>query len=258
MKLVLKVMVAAIILIVAIPVYFVFTADSTIRSAVEEFGPDVLGVPVKLESATLSIKDAGLMLDGLVISNPDGYSSPHSVSVGKIDVALDPMSLMSDTVQINRILIDQPDLIWEVAKGGSNFQAIQDHLEAKFPTSGDEQESEGPKAIIDEFVLSGANVSVVGLPLQKDVSVSLGEIRLTNIGAEENGATYADIAKEVTGALMPAITSALAQTGIGGMAADLIGTEDISKDALKDKAEDTLKKGLGKLLGGKDKDKDGN
>lgn len=246
---------AIVVLILAVPVVIMSRASALIRDAVETYGPELIGAPVSLGGVTFSLVNGEAGLEALVIGNPPGFKSDYAFSLGKLSIRLDPMSLFSERIEIRELLIDQPDLIWEIRKGGSNFQVLQKSLPA---TDSSDAAGAGPLVMIDHVYLNGTRVTIEGLPVSRDTSLSLPDLHIENIGRDEGGVTFGNAMDEILSVIMPAVTKvALSQQikGLSGeLAGDLKGAGDASAGELKDKIKSKLKRRLGGLLGGKNKD----
>lgn len=246
---------AIVVLILAVPVVIMSRASALIRDAVETYGPELVGAPVSLGGVTFSLINGEAGLENLVIGNPPGFKSDYAFSLGKLHIKLNPMSLFSERIEIRELMIDQPDLIWEIRKGGSNFQVLQKNLPA---TDSSDAAEDSLLVMIDHVYLNGTRVTIEGLPVSRDTSMSLPDLHIENIGRDEGGVTFGNAMDEIFSVIMPAVTKvALSQQikGLSGaLVGDLKGTGDAAAKKLQDKIEGKLKRRLGGLLGGKGKD----
>ncbi len=246
---------AIVVLILAVPVVIMSRASALIRDAVETYGPELVGAPVSLGGVTFSLVNGEAGLEALVIGNPPGFKSDYAFSLGQLNIKLDPLSLFSERIEIRELLIDQPDLIWEIRKGGSNFQILQKSLPA---TDSSDAAGAGPLVMIDHVYLNGTRVTIEGLPVSRGTSLSLPDLHIENIGRDEGGVTFGNAMDEILSVIMPAVTKVALSQQIKGLSGELVGEMKGAGDAaakeLKDKVESKLKRRLGGLLGGKDKD----
>lgn len=245
---------AFVVLVLAAPMVIMSQASTLIHEAVEGYGPELVGAPVKLRRVTFSLIRGEAGLEGLVIGNPPGFKSDYSFSLGQLKIKLDPFSLFSQRIEISKLMIIQPDLIWEIRKGGSNFQVLQKNL----PTIDDTDDTgAGPLVMIDHVYLNGTRVAVEGLPVSRDTSLTLPDLHVENIGRDEGGVTFGNALEEIIGVIIPAATKMALSQQIQGLPGELVkdlkGGGEAAAEELKGKVEDSLKRGLGGLLGGKDK-----
>ena len=111
-------------------------------------------------------------------------------------------SVVSDTIMIEEIIVEAPEITFEGTLSGSNITKIQENVE-KFSASvggkdgGDgeesmeEHESAEKKVQIDHFILKNAQVNISTPILQgQDVAIPLPEIHLRDIGKQSGGARH--------------------------------------------------------------------
>lgn len=244
-----------VVVVLAVPVVVMSRASQLMRGAVETYGPELVGAPVSLGSVTFSLINGEAGLEALVIGNPPGFESDYAFSLGQLHIKLDPLSLFSERIEISELRIDQPDLIWELRKGGSNFQALQKNL--PMIETGDEA---GQLVMIEHVYLNGTRVTIEGLPVKRDTSLTLPDLHIENIGRDEGGVTFGNALQEIFAVILPAVTEVALEQNIqglaGALAGDLKGEGKTTAKKLKSKIKGKLKRGLGGLLGGKNKEEE--
>lgn len=224
-----------VVLVVAL-VIFVFTGlGAAIKAVVEGVGSEVTKTEVRLASADVSVTSGQGRLKGLVVGNPKGYSTPSAIELGEIKVTLDTATVTSDTIVIKEVLIDGPHLTYEFGPGGSNIGVIQENAASfgggggggsgkggkdsggtKEP-SGARQEG-GKKVIIENLIVRNGRVGVSASFLKgKSVGAGLREIHLKDVGKSEGGATAAEVAQELLGALTKSALDAVAGLNLEGL-----------------------------------------
>ena len=120
MKKVLITILAAILIVVVIVAVLVNRfGDRALKVGIETAATRILGVAVTVEEVSLSLFGGTLDLNGLVISNPVGYEYPNLLELGTAHVDVDVKSLLSDTVNIEEIRLDEVTVVIE-QKGLSN------------------------------------------------------------------------------------------------------------------------------------------
>ncbi len=233
------------VLLVAVALALVFfNLNSIVKKGVETVGPQLTKTDVRLGSATLSPMNGNGELNKLFVGNPEGYKTPAAIEVGNVKVEVKLRSVMSDTIVIDSVNIQAPEITFEGGLTGNNLMTILKNLEGApedvKPTPKGKPASEGGKKFfVKDVVINGGkiHVSISGLG-GKAVTVPLPPIHLTNIGSENNGVTAAQLCKEI---LKPLIASALKS----GMAATGDNLKDLGKGAAE-KAGQTVEgiKGL--------------
>lgn len=197
--------------------------DFLVKTAVERYGPDILGVPVKLGAVQISAQNGLGMIRDLEIGNPSGYSAQRAVRVGTATLAVDPATLTGDVVVVREISVMSPDITYEIASNGkANLDAIQRNIEGYLKRSGTQgepgkpaaQKSPGRKFIFQRISIRNARVQVTN-PLLKGggLSFTLPDIELRDLGKSSNGITPSQAASIVTATLVARIAARALSTG---------------------------------------------
>lgn len=132
------------ILVVGIVVYWFFpNLDDLVRQAVEEYGTELTGTQVSLESVTLSLSEGRGTFRGLRVANPAGFTPGDAVRVGEITLQLDVSSVQSNPVVLPEVSLRDVFVLYERnAAGAGNLETIRDHVSASGGGAG-EPGSEG-------------------------------------------------------------------------------------------------------------------
>lgn len=214
-----------------------FFLGAIVKAGVNSFGPQLTQTKVELVSARLSPLTGSGSLTGLSVGNPPGWSDGRAFYLGKVQVDIAPMSVFSDPIVINEIIIDQPEFAYETTFVSSNIKDLLKNIE-KFTGGGGKEAAaksgRSRKFILKKFRLTngkaavgtGGNALVITLP----------PVSLDNLGVAEGGIT----AGQLAGALMNRVLGSI----VAG-SADALGSGNLSVDRLKasaKKAADELKK----------------
>jgi hypothetical protein len=185
--------------------------------AFEHYGPQVLGVPVKVHGAHISVLDGTGHVDGLDIGNPAGFDAPQAARVGEIAVALDPLSLKGPVVHVASLAVSNAAITYERGDNGANLDAIRRHIRQYVeggPAAGGKASGGGgaPKHryIVDRLTISGVHVTVTYAALRgQGITFDLPDVELRDVGRAQGGATAGEVANEVTGVLEQKIAQKL-------------------------------------------------
>lgn len=226
-------------------------AGKLIKTGVVTLGPEVAQVEIELDKAHISFLSGSGGLEKLKVHNPEGFKGDHAFYADHLSMKVQPMSVLSDKIVVDEILIIGPDIQFEGTLGSSNLSKILENVQSFMgpaDESADPDSAAGKKLEIKRFVLQDAKVGV-GLGT-KPVSLSIPTIELTGLGADEEGITAGEVVKvlmtEVTGQILAAITKNPEIILQGG--GELIkGVGDSGSGALKS---------LGGLFGGGKKDEE--
>lgn len=249
--------VALVVLVIIGIVAFALSLDSAIKKGIERFGPQIAKVDVKLTNVNLSLLSGSGSIKGLVIGNPEGYKSPHAISVGSSSVALGLGSLLSDKVVVKSIRVESPEIVLELGPGGSNLQKIQANLPSGRSAAGAEakpveQKKPGKKLQVDEVVVTGGKLILEASALGGRLSEApLPEVRLTNLGSGPDGITASDLGARILSAVMDGAISisgdALAKAGRDAIDNTAKGASNALNQATSDAAGKAAKS-IGDLL----------
>lgn len=242
-KILVRILIAIVVLIIIVALSVHFFLDGAVKKGVETLGPKMTKVDVKLDAVNISLLSGSGKIKGLVIGNPDGYKTPHAISVGTAELSLKPGSLLSDKIIIKSINVDAPEVTFEGGFGGNNLSKILANLNET--TSGPnstnvagatpkEEKKASKKLEVDDFVISNAKLNATITDLGgKTITVPLATIHLSNLGTGPEGITAPELTKQVISAIeKEAVQAVSSQAG------------DLSKEA------GNLTKGLGKNAGG--------
>jgi len=229
--------------------------DGAVKRGVETFGPELTKVDVKLDRVSLSLFSGAGQIKGLVVGNPEGFKTPHAISVGSASVALKPASLFSDKIVIKSIRVEAPDITFEGGFGGNNLGKILANVQSAPGGGGGktnaaaktEESKPGRKLEVDEFIITGAsvNLSLNGIGSQS-VTVPLPDIHLSNLGTNPDGITAAELTRQVLAAIEHSAAQAAA-VSLGDLSKSANGiTRNLGKSV--DGSVTNLTKGLGDLL----------
>jgi hypothetical protein len=263
--------IAGVVILVLIVVVVLFLGQ-IIKAGIETAGPKIAGVPMSVEKVRVNPLSGKVHVKALVIGNPEGFKTESLMKLGEFNLDMSLASLFTDTILIKKILIDAPEITYEKALRSSNFSTLMDNLapaeEPEKPETEEpkEKKASAKKVVIEDFQLNGAKVHVTLTALGgKKMTLPLPDIQMQNIGKDTGGTNIRDVVSEVFGSIRDAVVKAVASSGdiagdalkgAGGMLKDAGGTAtDTMKDvggAATDAAKgaaDSLKKGLGGLLG---------
>src|SRR5258706_7125695 len=209
---------AVLAVLIGAGVYWAYNSlDVIVKVALEHYGPDVAGVPVKVGEVKLSPRDGRGSLRNVEIGNPPGFAAPRAARLGEISVALDPATVRAPVVHVHEIVIDAPLITYERGKGSTNLDAIQKNIDAYVKRA--EAESAGSKEatpegrsvrhkfVVDRLAIRGAKVTMTTPGLKgQGITFDLPDIELRDIGKRQDGVTASEGANTVANALIGRIS----------------------------------------------------
>lgn len=256
MKFIKYTLLALLLLIVVAVAGTWFYLDTIVKKTVNKYGSQIIGTEVNLESFKLNPFNGSLNIGGLTIGNPSGYSAPKLLTLGGINVKVDPKSLFSDTIVVEDITIDNPSITYEMPDfSTSNVMHIQQNV-AQNTASADKAEAAEPQddnassknVVIKKVSVAGGILSAI-TPLQKNetaLNIDLPSLEMLNIGGENQKLTLRDSLTEIFNKILFNATSTV--TKVLGSAKDMAKKAAISAlDNATNVTEDTSDKAEGIL-----------
>jgi len=241
--------------IIGIIIASAFLGD-IVKKGVETVGPQITKVSINLDEVHLSLLTGSATVKGLMVGNPEGYQSPHAISVGLIAVGVNPQSVLSDKIVLRSLHIESPEITFEGGLSGNNLSKIMDNLNASArttpPTGTGSTNPTAPskpskKFEVDDLSITGAKVHVSLTNLGgKETTLTLPTIHLTNLGKNQDGITATELSRSVFNAITTATIKAVSSSGISKSAEVLIKRADKNAGA---GVSNIINKGLGNLLG---------
>jgi uncharacterized protein involved in outer membrane biogenesis len=229
-KILTRICIGLVVLIIVVALGVHFFLDSAVKRGVETIGPKLTKVEIKLDGVHLSLISGSGSLKGLLVGNPDGYKTPHAISVGTVSLAVKPGSLLSDKLVIKSIDVEAPEITFEGGLSGNNLSKILANLNDATSGSGGtnvagatpkEDKKANKKLEVDDFAITGAKVSIsISGVNSTPVAVSIPTIHLTDLGTGPDGITVTELTKQVFAAIeKAAVAAAASSTGDIGKAA---------------------------------------
>lgn len=271
-----KLLFLVVLVAIGVPLAIGFFGGRLLGKGVETGGTYAFGTETRVGGASLNLIGGSVGLADLRVKNPAGFTAEHAFEVADIAVDTDVGSLLSDTIRIEEIRIDQPVITLEMNASGTNLGALMDHLEkiaGKEPKPDEPApEGAGKKMHVGRLTIDRAKVKLVqSVLLKAGADIELPELTLEEVG---NDVSMAELLEKILGLIMTAVAEAEIQGDLkdlldGKIPADLKGELDgaVSKvkkeldklgealgDGLGEGVGDAVKEGLGGLLGGKKDD----
>ncbi len=258
MKKILKI-VAIIVVSVLLVAYLVlmFATGTIVRNVAKSYAPKYLGCDVHIEDVSISWLLNGVTVTGVKVGNPEGFKTDSSFKLDSFVFDLDAMSVFTDTIVVNKVIIDGAKVTYEQGLTSTNLGTIYENLKSAtaptaevpiHPTPEEAEEKEvatsgGKKVIIKLFEFKNAEASLSATLLGgSEVSIPMANIKLENIGEGSDGASLAEVASEMYNEVLGGVTKVMSISGDGFNKAG----DSIKKGA--GDAGDAIKKGVNSLL----------
>ena len=223
-----------------------------VKSAVNNFMPPLTGTDVSMGSCFINPFTGTLNISNFIVGSPKGYKAENTFALKQVYVDIGLLSLLSDKIIIEKILVDGMDVTFETTLTGTNIGTIKDNVEKatkqeevekeqeeaeKEDEGTPESDSKGKGLQIDEFKFINSHVILASGGA--DGAIPVPAIEMTGIGADsEGGASSAEVFNQVMNNLYIAIIEAV---------------KDVSAESVKDgtkKAVESVKEGTKSLIKG--------
>jgi len=210
------------LIVVGAVVYVGSNLDGIIKTAIETYGSKATQTEVSVAEVKLNLQDGAGSISGLNVGNPKGFADASIFKLGSISTKIDTASLTGNPIIIDELVISAPQVFYEIDQSGaSNVDALKRNLAASSPASNAEKPAEKAsggeemKMVIRRLVVESgqANMRIAALG-DKQQSVNLPRIQLTDIGKKSNGATAMEVAQVLTDAMLKNVKGAVMGAGV--------------------------------------------
>lgn len=213
-----KLVLYPLLLLALLAVAGVYFLDAAVERGIETVGTRVARVEVTLDGAGISLYSGQGALRGLRVANPAGYRAPHAVRVGQVQVALKPLSVLSDRVVVRSVVVQGPEIHYEKRGGKTNLDVIRANVESTIKRT-----DAGKKLQIDSLIIRDAKVYFYEKRDKPPRVLTLKEIHLQNLGRGPQGVTGAELAQKITDKVIEETATAVAKVVGLGIAGSIAG-----------------------------------
>ncbi|MEO0632418.1 MAG: hypothetical protein AAFY46_17070, partial [Planctomycetota bacterium] len=240
------VLLAIVVIVIGVFVYI----NQIAKTGVEKGATYALDVPTTLDSADINLFGGEFALAGLTVSNPEGYDTPHFLSLGDGSAAVDFSTIQQDTVEIQTLVLENIDIYLDKEDGKANYEVILENLK-RFESANSGDDADAPPAdpdaptkkyVIRKVEVRNVTAHVEFLPLAGDLArttVVVPEIILEDVG-EKDPVTVA----KLTNVLIKAIFASVINVGSDVLPAGLVDGLNAGLGGLTDLASAGIGMGI--------------
>jgi hypothetical protein len=211
--------------------YLYSNLDVLIAQAIEQYGSEAAGVPVRVDRVGLDLEAGRASIFGLRVSNPPGFQGEHAFTLGEITVDIDLDSLAEQNpIVLDEILIASPVVYYEFNDARqTNLDVLQANASAGARNAPTEEEAatSGPETRlrIKKLRFSGGRVEADTRAIGgNELKAKLATAALTNVGGSK-GATGGEVGEIVVTELARQTALAIGKDQIGNLLEDQIGDD---------------------------------
>ena len=224
MKKVFRILLAAVLLIIVAGIIAVFAIDHLVTIGLERGTAYALGADTKVDRVDLSLLKGRLVIDGLHISNLEGFSVPHFMELGSLKIALKPSSLFKSTIELESFELDGLEVNIEQNMLDNNVKQILNNLE-RFKRDGVEKGPGGRKVKVDSLRIRNVVARfhlVPRLVRSQEFSVKVPDIELTDVTSDSpKGVVVAQLVARIVPAILAGVLKSSEGKVPGGILRDL-------------------------------------
>ena len=245
--------IAALFTVILVISYFATASlNDLVKAAIEYYGSEATQTTVSVGKVNIKLEDGAGSIDDLNVGNVAGFKDRNVFKLSNISVALDTDTLLDNPVVIKELTVRAPTVFYEIDKAGnSNVDVLKKNLAAGGGSAEESAAGEEPfKMIIKKLVVEGGRASVRIAALgDKEQSVKLPTITLTDVGKKSGGATAAEVAQLLSSELLKNTNKSVASLGVDkylGKSADMLKQGASGLGEAAGKASSAVKGVLGK------------
>jgi hypothetical protein len=166
---------------------------------------DATQTNVSLAQVKLNLKEGVGVLNNYQQGNPEGFQTKYAFRFDQAELDIDVGTILDDVVIIERVFINHADIVYEFNDGKTNFVELKKNIDKNTKKKNSDQKNnpvvdqektsssqsktqQSKKIIIRSFEMINTKVeAAMPFASSQTLSVQLPNIKLSNIGAKENG-----------------------------------------------------------------------
>lgn len=187
---------------------------SLTEAAIEKLAGEALGVSVRIEALDIDPEQGAVMIRGLTVANPKGYSRRPAIEAGVIDIKAG--NLNTQLLGFDDIRVSGMNVRVEVGDRGTNLSTLRDQAQARLQRSAQVEGQQNPVHVkINHVVFSGPRLE----PAVKEAiaghlsPVILADIHLRALGEDGQGVQAADALSQILAQVINVSLRRAAQEG---------------------------------------------
>ena len=192
--------------------------DEIVREIIVTSVSDATDTNVSLAQVKLNLKEGVGVLNNYQQGNPEGFQTKYAFRFDQAELEIDVGTILDDVVIIERVFINHADIVYEFNDGKTNFVELKKNIDKNTKKKNSDQKNkpvedqeksvsqsktqQSKKIIIRSFEMINTEVeAAMPFASSQTLSVQLPNIKLSNIGAKENGLLADELMKVFLDAL---------------------------------------------------------
>ena len=202
-----KLLVILLIVLIAISGLLFFLKDNLdeiVREIIVTSVSDATQTNVSLAQVKLNLKEGIGVLNNYQQGNPEGFQTKYAFRFDQAELDIDVGTILDDVVIIERVFINHADIVYEFNDGKTNFVELKKNIDKNIKKKNSDQKNktvvdqektliqsktqQSKKIIIRSFEMINTEVeAAMPFASSQTLTIQLPNIKLSNIGAKENG-----------------------------------------------------------------------
>jgi len=202
-----KLLVVLLIVLIAISGLLFFLKDNLdeiVREIIVTSVSDATQTNVSLAQVKLNLKEGVGVLNNYQQGNPEGFQTKYAFRFDQAELDIDVGTILDDVVIIERVFINHADIVYEFNDGKTNFVELKKNIDKNIKKKNSDQKDkpvvdqektliqsktqQSKKIIIRSFEMINTEVeAAMPFASSQTLTIQLPNIKLSNIGAKENG-----------------------------------------------------------------------
>jgi len=240
-----------ILAIIAGLLYYFFPLEMMVKKLVNKYGSEVTATDVNLSGFSINLKDGEASVKEITVANPSNYKTKYAIQLDNIDVKVNLKSVTTDTIIIDKIVVNKPVISYEMMSLTQNNIAdiinnVNHYTAASSSEPAKEEASDesSKKVIIKKVVISNGEINgaMTAAPDVVSASIPLPTVTLSNIGQSSKGTSIADSIAFILEKLLSSVSTTVISSNIANLKDAANAAVDTAKDAAQgavDTAKDT-------------------
>lgn len=182
--------------------------DHSVADTIEQYGSAMAQARISVGKVKIATASGKGTISDFMIGNPAGFRTRYALKAAQIDMEIDIASVGREVTVVRHVLVNAPEVIYELGESTTNFDALQKNVAAYLARTSGGTAAGAPKVIINELTICNAR-ALASAPFMrgKTISIALPDITLRNIGKARGGVGPGELGQELAAAMKAKLTA---------------------------------------------------
>ena len=185
------------------------------------YGSEMTQTKVSVGDVKIDMVNGKCVIKNFVLPNPKGFESPYAIKVNEFTLEISPSTLRDQIIEIEKIEIISPDIVYENAEKNTNFDVLQQNISAYLGPAKVKSPND-KKIIVHHLSITNGKVKALAAFMNgQSVDFDLPDVYLKDLGRAENGLTPGQLGHAIVSVLRKELIGTINFTKL---AKDILGT----------------------------------